>query len=373
MSEMKLADRSLFMQRFPRTDGQATLQAWDAADQYLLQQALPDKGVLLVVNDNFGALATALQPRQVFSYSDSWLSQQATLINFRNNGYDPEQVNFIGSMQQITVRPTAVLIRIPKSLALLEYQLQQVRQAVTQDTLIIAGGKTRDIHNSTLALFERYLGHTTTSLAVKKARLIFCQVTQPQHATEPMVTSWQLEGTSWQIDNYANVFSRSSLDIGARVFMRYLPEGMQGKLVDLGCGNGVIGIKALSRNPQAEVIFVDESWMAVASSERNVTRNFPEALTRCQFRVNHALSGFSAGSLNGILCNPPFHQQHALTDQIAWQMFTDAKRCLAFGGELRIVGNRHLDYHRKLKRLFGNCQLLGSDCRFVVLRAVKVG
>ncbi len=372
MSEMKLADRSLFLERFPRTDEQAALQAWDAADEYLLQQALPDEGIILVVNDNFGALATALQPRSVCSYTDSWLSQQATLLNLRNNDYEPDSVTFIGSMEKITVTPAAVLIRIPKSLALLEYQLQQIRQVVTANTRIIAGAKTRDIHNSTLALFELYLGDTTTSLAVKKSRLIFSQVTQPEQPIKPQITSWQLEGTSWQIDHYANVFSRLSLDIGARIFMRYLPEGIEGQWVDLGCGNGVIGMQTLSRNPHAEVIFVDESWMAVASSERNVTQNLPEALPRCQFMVNHSLSGFTEGSLNGILCNPPFHQQHALTDQIAWQMFTDAKRCLAYGGELRVVGNRHLDYHRKLKRLFGNCQLLGSDSRFVVLRTVKI-
>jgi len=73
-----------------------------------------------------------------------------------------------------------------------------------------------------------------------------------------------------------------------------------------------------------------------------------------------------------VLCNPPFHQQHAVTDHLAWQMFRDAKRCLQYGGELRIVGNRHLDYHHKLKKLFGNCTLIASNQKFVVLRAVKM-
>ncbi|WP_440495178.1 methyltransferase, partial [Serratia sarumanii] len=54
-------------------------------------------------------------------------------------------------------------------------------------------------------------------------------------------------------------------------------------------------------------------------------------------------------------------------------MFCDAKRCLQVGGELRIVGNRHLDYHQKLKRLFGNCTLVASNKKFVILRAVKSG
>ncbi len=73
-----------------------------------------------------------------------------------------------------------------------------------------------------------------------------------------------------------------------------------------------------------------------------------------------------------MLCNPPFHQQNAVTDHIAWQMFNDAKKVLRPGGELRIVGNRHLDYHEKLKRLFGGSKLLGSNKKFVVLSAKKV-
>jgi 23S rRNA A1618 N6-methylase RlmF len=35
-------------------------------------------------------------------------------------------------------------------------------------------------------------------------------------------------------------------------------------------------------------------------------------------------SGIEPDRFTAILCNPPFHQQHAITDHIAWQMFNDA-------------------------------------------------
>ena len=41
------------------------------------------------------------------------------------------------------------------------------------------------------------------------------------------------------------------------------------------------------------------------------------------------------------------------------------------GGELVIVGNRHLDYQDKLERIFGNCELVTENKKFVILRAVK--
>jgi 23S rRNA (guanine1835-N2)-methyltransferase len=230
-----------------------------------------------------------------------------------------------------------VLIKVPKTLALLEQQLRALRQVVTPQTRIIAGAKARDIHTSTLELFEKVLGPTTTTLAWKKARLINCTFSEPALADAPQTLSWKLEGTDWTIHNHANVFSRTGLDIGARFFIEHLPENLEGEIVDLGCGNGVIGLTLLEKNPQANVVFVDESPMAVASSRLNVETNMPEALDRCEFMINNALSGVEPFRFNAVLCNPPFHQKHALTDNIAWEMFHHARRCLKINGELYIV------------------------------------
>lgn len=265
-----------------------------------------------------------------------------------------------------------MLIKVPKQLALLEQQLRALREVVTPSTRIIAGAKARDVHNSTLALFEKILGPTTTTLAWKKARLINCTFNAPALEESSVLASWKLDGTNWTIHNHANVFSRSGLDIGARFFLQHLPENVEGEMVDLGCGNGVIGLKLLAQNPNSRVLFADESAMAVASARLNVEANLPQAVERSEFMINNSLSGVEPDRFDAIVCNPPFHQQSAITDHIAWQMFNDARFCLKYGGELRIVGNRHLDYFRKLKRVFGNCETLATNNKFVVLKAVKV-
>jgi 16S rRNA (guanine1207-N2)-methyltransferase len=74
-----------------------------------------------------------------------------------------------------------------------------------------------------------------------------------------------------------------------------------------------------------------------------------------------------------VVCNPPFHQQQAITDHIAWQMFCDAKHVLRTGGQLMVIGNRHLGYDVKLTRLFGkqNVKLVTSNNKFVILQATK--
>ncbi|BEO39512.1 ribosomal RNA large subunit methyltransferase G [Serratia marcescens] len=376
MSQLDLGTQQLELERYPQQEESTQLQAWEAADEYLLQQ-LENVDIggrpVLIFNDNFGTLACALHAHRPYSVSDSYMSQLATRHNLKLNGLDPEQVTLLDSLAELPAAPAVVLIRVPKALALLEQQLRALRHVVTEDTLIVAGAKARDVHTSTMQLFEKVLGPTRTSLAWKKARLIFCQAADIVPPAAAETTDWTLDGTDWLIHNHANVFSRGSLDIGARLFMQHLPRGLNGHIVDLGCGNGVIGLTALAQNPEAQVTFVDESYMAVASSELNVEHNLPQELDRCQFEVNNALAGIERESVQAVLCNPPFHQQHAITDHTAWQMFCDAKRCLQVGGELRIVGNRHLDYHQKLKRLFGNCALVASNKKFVILRAVKSG
>ncbi|EPJ9040437.1 23S rRNA (guanine(1835)-N(2))-methyltransferase RlmG [Serratia ureilytica] len=376
MSQLDLGTQQLELERYPQQEESTQLQAWEAADEYLLQQ-LENVDIggrpVLIFNDNFGTLACALHAHRPYSVSDSYMSQLATRHNLKLNGLDPEQVTLLDSLAELPAAPAVVLIRVPKALALLEQQLRALRHVVTEDTLIVAGAKARDVHTSTMQLFEKVLGPTRTSLAWKKARLIFCQAADIVPPAAAETTNWTLDGTDWLIHNYANVFSRGSLDIGARLFLEHLPRGLNGHIVDLGCGNGVIGLTALAQNPDAQVTFVDESYMAVASSELNVEHNLPQELDRCQFEVNNALAGIERESVQAVLCNPPFHQQHAITDHTAWQMFCDAKRCLQVGGELRIVGNRHLDYHQKLKRLFGNCTLVASNKKFVILRAVKSG
>jgi 16S rRNA (guanine1207-N2)-methyltransferase len=141
-------------------------------------------------------------------------------------------------------------------------------------------------------------------------------------------------------------------------------------IADLGCGNGLLGLVAKRLQPAAALYFFDESYQAVAAAEENYSRNNlssqePAAL----FSVDDGFSHYEGELFDLILCNPPFHQGHVIGDQIAWQMFTQSKRQLRPGGELWIVGNRHLNYHIKLKRIFGNCRQIAANPRFVVLSA----
>jgi 16S rRNA (guanine1207-N2)-methyltransferase len=166
------------------------------------------------------------------------------------------------------------------------------------------------------------------------------------------------------------VFSREKLDIGTRFFLEHLPIKPAIKdIIDLGCGNGLVGLIAAERNSLANIHFVDESFMAVASAKDNFSRAF-ELTRSATYTVGDGLCDFEASSADLILCNPPFHQQHTVGDQIAVSLFVQSRRVLRKGGELWVIGNRHLNYHSQLQRLFGNHQVIAANAKFIIIKAV---
>lgn len=353
------------------------LRAWDAADEYLLkhlaENALPSKGQnTLIVNDAFGALAVALHASHPLAMSDSWLSQASTRMNLSDNELAEDSVRLLNSLESAPQPIDLLLLKAPKTLALLEDELIRLRPQMHAGTQVIVAGMVKALTSRVWELLEKLVGPTTTSRAWKKARMIFAQVDPHLPACEsPYPVEYQLENTDYLITNHANVFSRDSLDIGTRFFLPQLPLKPDAKdIVDLGCGNGLVGIIAAAKNPKAMIHFVDESYMAVASAEQNFRRAFADS-RKASFQVTDGLSDSPRESSDLVLCNPPFHLHSAVGDQIALRMFRQSHRALRKGGELWVIGNRHLGYHIKLEQLFGNCQLVASNKKFVVLQATR--
>ena len=315
--------------------------------------------------------------RRPSTLSDSYLAHAATRENLKRNHIDLAAVRLLTSFDPLPARIDIVVMKVPKSLALLEDQLHRIAPHLHDKTTFIAAAMTKHIHMSTLDLFAKIVGPTRTSLAVKKARLIFCA---PDPKLQPPPNPWPKTYTVISghevVTNHAGVFAAERLDGGARLLLEHLPrrDGLH-RIVDLGCGNGILGVRAAITCPKAEITFVDESYRAVASAQATFRANLgPERIAR--FVVGNGLFDLGSGApatvgFDLVLNNPPFHENHAISDATAWQMFVESRAALRPGGDLWVVGNRHLGYHAKLKRLFCNCDIVASSAKFVVLRATK--
>lgn len=377
MEILKVPQGEFRLSRYP-VRKKEQLRAWDAADEYLLNYLndeygdIAQKENILIVNDSFGALAAALSNYNVTVWTDSLLAQEGLLQNFAYNELSTENVRIKNSIETPEGKYNFVVIKIPKSLALLEDQLIRIKPFVSTATKIIAAGMAKSIHTSTLKLFEKYIGLTKTSLAKKKARLVFCEPDENiQVVKSPYPKSYVLENTKHTVFNQANVFSRESLDIGTRFFLQHIPQSEKYKtIIDLGCGNGIVGLIAAEKNPDAELTFLDISFMAVESARQSFESAFAQT-REAKFQVNDCLTRVEENSADLILNNPPFHQDNAVGDDVAWTMFQQSKRVLKKKGELLVIGNRHLGYHIKLKKIFNNCEVIATNKKFVILRSIK--
>lgn len=361
----------LTLNRYPPTRN-PTLQAFDSADHYLLQHmpTTADQAPLLIINDQFGALACALAAQQPDSWGDSHLSERALADNLKDNGQMADQVRFIPGDQTPSRHYQRVLLRIPKSLTLLEDQLRRLRPHLLPGAIVTAGAMIKHLPPRAGDLLAAYIGPYQASLGWKKARLLNAQLdtrlTPPSH---PLITRYPLDNTAISLLNLPGVFSRERLDIGTRVMLPLIADQAANAdhIVDLGCGNGALGLMAALHNPQAQLLFCDESYAAVASARQNFAAAF--AGRAADFMVNDGLQAVAPGSKDLILCNPPFHQQQVIGDEIALRLFRQSRQALAQNGRLLVVGNRHLGYHVKLRKYFSKVTQLAASDKFVVLQA----
>ncbi|MGE8154229.1 methyltransferase [Pseudomonas vancouverensis] len=351
------------------------LQAFDAADEYLLnylaEQQLTADTRVLVFNDSFGALAASLTGKvQVTSSGDSFLAFQGLEKNLVRNGLAFDAVPFVPA-SELPVGPfDRVLVRVPKTLALLEEQLIRLQGQLAPGAQVIAGAMIKHLPRAAGDLLERYIGPVQASLAVKKARLLIATSEDKAAVASPYPTRYRLDAPAIELLNHANVFCREGLDIGTRAFLPHLPKNLgTARVADLGCGNGVLAIASALQNPAAHYTLLDESFMAVQSASENWRAALGER--DVIVRAGDGLAGQEAQSLDVVLCNPPFHQQQVVGDFLAWRMFQQAREALVVGGALYIVGNRHLGYHSKLARLFRGVEQVAANPKFVILKARK--
>ncbi len=351
------------LKRYPsRSDD--LLQAWESADELLLEEVVtlaPKPVRILLVQDQFGALASGLDGHEIVSLTDSYVSFKGSEMN--THGRIKPQNNW----SEIEGKFDLVLIKIPSNLSYFEDLLANLRPHLDSSSRVICGVMVKHQVARSFELLQKYVGATHTSLAKKKARLIFAKVEKdPQASPYPVEVS--IDSFPKPFLNHANLFSREKLDIGTRFFLEHIPAGDYGTILDLGCANGILGIRAKEKNPGAEIIFSDDSFQAITSSKMNYARYFDD---EARFEWTNCYENGEKDSLDLVLCNPPFHQQRTVGDHIAWQMFQDSFRCLKKDGLLRVIGNSHLGYAETLKKIFGNSKTIATNSKFMIIDALK--
>ncbi len=341
------------------------LQGWDSADQLILDHMsklnLAGKRIL-ILNDQFGALTCGLEGHDISTYTDSFVSYMGILQN------SEKRIQPLNDLNELSGIYDYVLIQMPKNMSFFEDILAHLTDHLHLDSQIICGVMVKHQAATSFDLLQKYIGNTSTSLAHKKARLIFAHFEKNEVIPSPYPQSINIDSFPTSFTNHSNLFSREKLDIGTRFFLEHIPKGDFKEILDLGCANGIIGIKAKMNNPHANIHFSDESAMAIKSAKTNYSNYFED---QGHFYWTNCFENQKSSYLDLVLCNPPFHQGNTIGDFIAYQMFQDAYHSLKKGGIIRVIGNSHLGYQVKLKKIFGNSQIIATNKKFMICNAAK--
>jgi 16S rRNA (guanine1207-N2)-methyltransferase len=367
--------------------GDMSLKAWDAADELLLEHSFRQwsaqdcsgqtdlqKRRVLIVDDQFGALTLGLSSLCPDVVADSAVLPHALARNaiLNTSGmqapFRPQVYNW---MQPPTGRYDLIIMRIPRHSDYLAWLLRWANGILADNGVLLAGGMIKHLPDKSVKVFGEAVVTDEVTPARKKARVIICRRGSAGLKGWPGTWKGYALDDRLTIEALPAVFAREKLDIGAQLLLPHVTAstgkaGAGARVLDLACGNGILGIQALQARADLAITFSDVSSQAIVSTHHNVTRLFPDA----QATFEHADGiAATAGRFQQILLNPPFHEGGAVGDHIALKLFSQAAKHLSATGRVLMVGNRHLGYHRSLRRFFPVVRQLDADARFVVFEA----
>lgn len=175
-----------------------------------------------------------------------------------------------------------------------------------------------------------------------------------------------VRGFDLRLQTQPGVFAHRDLDEGTRLLIEAMQVSPTARVLDWGCGYGVIGIVAAKLATRGHVTLVDSDIRATRLTQRNLETNGVENAEIVLGDGVHDLPPKTRFDV--ILSNPPTHSGREVLDDLV----ASAYKALRPRGRLYLVINRLLSLRREVDSVFGNSETVARHKGFVVIRAVKV-
>ena len=170
----------------------------------------------------------------------------------------------------------------------------------------------------------------------------------------------QIQGIELVLQTNEEVFSPTAIDRGTRAMLSFVNFGPEDKVLDLGCGCGVVGICAAKQIGADKVVMCDVSENAVLLSRQNAEAN---GVGEAIIRQSDGLKEIPEDNFTIILSNPPYHTDFA----VAKGFIEEGFKRLALGGKMVMVTKRLDWYRNKLSSVFGGVTVKEKDGYYVFL------
>lgn len=154
------------------------------------------------------------------------------------------------------------------------------------------------------------------------------------------------------------VFSPNAIDEGTSLLLSLVKFDNTDKVLDLGCGYGVMGIFAAKLLSPPQVHMIDDDPQAIRLAAENAALN---GVAGVHITLSDGFKALRETGFSKILCNPPYHADFSVAKHFIEKGFNQ----LAIGGELWMVTKREKWYRNKLTSVFGGVRIVAAQSYFI--------
>ena len=149
---------------------------------------------------------------------------------------------------------------------------------------------------------------------------------------------------------HPRLFSPRAIDRGTLAMLDSVEFGPDDRVLDLGCGYGVVGILVAKLLGPDAVTMVDSDPLAVEFARMNAELN---GVGSVRVIESDAYENLGSSEFTAILANPPYHTDFS----VAKRFIEGGFRRLAIGGRMMMVVKRRKWYENKLRSVFGGAHV----------------
>ncbi|MCT4581203.1 MAG: methyltransferase [Flavobacteriales bacterium] len=362
--EYRFLDKHYSIKRYP-SNSNNSLKPWNAGDELTLiylEDLLDQNSKIIIANDDFGFLATTLNTYTPISIVNNKTQEYALKANSKINNFELLSSQLVSPLEHLNTKHNLGLLKVPKSIDLFELYLAQIHQNLTDDGRIICSFMTKYFTPQLLKVASKYFEDIQQTKAHKKARLIVLQ----KKKTKQLIPLHHLNYKGNELQQYYGVFSASNIDYASQFLIDHLIiQKNEEKILDLASGNGILGLMALQQQPHAAVTLLDDSFLAIASSQLNLQAY------NCSYIHDNTLATIADSSFDLVISNPPFHFGYEINISVPLGMFSQVAQVLKPNGRFIMVANNHLKYLPHLKHKFSTVKVLQENKRFKIYECLK--
>lgn len=162
------------------------------------------------------------------------------------------------------------------------------------------------------------------------------------------------------------VFSKHGIDFGTNLLIKTIKLENSKKILDCGCGIGVIGLSLAKNNPDVVIDMVDVNQRAIALAKENAIVNKINNVNIFESNVYENVKE----EYDMIISNPPIRAGK----QVVHSILKEGKNHLVNGGILYIVIQKKQGAESALKALretYQTVEIITKDKGYYIIKSIK--